>query len=309
MKRNLLVSVLILLIVPAVVFTGSLASPHVRLLAASTCGTGNSGSGNSGSGNSGSGNCCGSGSSGTGTGTGNSGPGSCSFTVDGNLPVPTAAQGNQDQYTYYYPPVSTTCDPATLRKDKLEGLTVSAGWEGVGLDVPAWLLNHFLGGTGTSKNYPVGSDISKYALASSAFKSVNAAVKSYIQGWLSTHPHPTEITLHTATDHPPGPLTTVDFLSHGMSAADQNLYWGFAHTQGLVVSGSGTLAHAEWTVQLTYVIEDSYGFNPGTDFPVVGPAMIYLQTICGWMPNAGGAHWFPDSITVNVTFKLPAPSP
>jgi hypothetical protein len=34
--------------------------------------------------------------------------------------------------------------------------------------------------------------------------------------------------------------------------------------------------------------------------------MRYLQTVCGAPQHAGGAHWFPDTITVTVSFNQPA---
>ena len=34
-----------------------------------------------------------------------------------------------------------------------------------------------------------------------------------------------------------------------------------------------------------------------------GPPMRYLQTVCGAPRHAGGAHWFPDTITVTVPFN------
>ncbi len=34
-----------------------------------------------------------------------------------------------------------------------------------------------------------------------------------------------------------------------------------------------------------------------------GPPMRYLQTVCGAPQHPGGAHWFPDTITVTVAFR------
>jgi hypothetical protein len=36
-----------------------------------------------------------------------------------------------------------------------------------------------------------------------------------------------------------------------------------------------------------------------------GPPMRYLQTVCGAPRHAGGARWFPDSVTVTVPFVQP----
>jgi hypothetical protein len=56
---------------------------------------------------------------------------------------------------------------------------------------------------------------------------------------------------------------------------------------------------------LTYVIRDSYGFPAGETLGGFGPPMRYLQTVCGAPQHAGGAHWFPDTITVTVPFDQP----
>ncbi len=85
-----------------------------------------------------------------------------------------------------------------------------------------------------------------------------------------------------------------------------DLYWGFRGTQGLTVTGHGSLANGRWTGTLTYVIRDSYGFPVSDTLAGFGPPMRYLQTVCGAPQHSGGARWFPDSITVTVPFSLPA---
>jgi hypothetical protein len=82
-----------------------------------------------------------------------------------------------------------------------------------------------------------------------------------------------------------------------------DLYYAFAGTQGLIVTGSGSLVGVDYVGTLTYEIDDSYGFTSLDHFDGYGDDMRYLQTVCG---NEGGAHWFPDSITVTVPFSLPA---
>jgi hypothetical protein len=57
---------------------------------------------------------------------------------------------------------------------------------------------------------------------------------------------------------------------------------------------------------LSYVIRDSYGFPVGDTLEGFGPPMRYLQTVCGASRHAGGARWFPDTITVTVPFNRPA---
>jgi hypothetical protein len=57
---------------------------------------------------------------------------------------------------------------------------------------------------------------------------------------------------------------------------------------------------------LSYVIRDSYGFPPSDTLQGFGAPMRYLQTACGAPQHPGGAHWFPDAITVTVPFSQPA---
>ncbi|MGH3251270.1 MAG: hypothetical protein ACRDOI_34395, partial [Trebonia sp.] len=95
-------------------------------------------------------------------------------------------------------------------------------------------------------------------------------------------------------------LPTVAFES---TAGD--LYWGFRGTQGLTVTGSGVREKGRYVGTLTYVIRDSYGFPAGDTLGGFGPPMRYLQTVCGAPQHAGGAHWFPDTITVTVPLSQP----
>ena len=73
--------------------------------------------------------------------------------------------------------------------------------------------------------------------------------------------------------------------------------------ESVVQHGSGHLARYRFTGRLTYVIRDVYGFPPSDQLLGTGPAMRYLQVNCGAPEHAGGAHWFPDSITVTVPFR------
>src|SRR5690242_2864428 len=85
-----------------------------------------------------------------------------------------------------------------------------------------------------------------------------------------------------------------------------DLYWGFRGTQGLTVTGRGARENGRYAGTLSYVIRDSYGFPVGDTLDGFGPPMRYLQTVCGAPRHAGGAHWFPDTITVTVPFNRPA---
>jgi hypothetical protein len=97
-----------------------------------------------------------------------------------------------------------------------------------------------------------------------------------------------------------GQLPTVTF-----SVTTSDLYWSFRGTQGLTVTGSGDREGGRYVGTLTYVIRDSYGFPAGDTLGGFGPPMRYLQTVCGAPQYAGGAHWFPDTITVTVPFDQP----
>lgn len=85
-----------------------------------------------------------------------------------------------------------------------------------------------------------------------------------------------------------------------------DLYWGFRGTQGLTVTGSGHREERRYAGTISYVIRDSYGFSASDTLDGFGPPMRYLQTACGAPQHAGGARWFPDTITVTVPFSQPA---
>jgi hypothetical protein len=210
------------------------------------------------------------------------------FTVAGNRPV--LPSGSQDTDTRT---PGTTCDSATLTIDKALGTRIADGFRLTGYSASAYLLLHFLQGTGTGVDYRAGSAVSKLANASSAFKTVNNDVQEMILRQLKTGS--TRVRLSAAQ------LPTVAFES-----ASSDLYWGFRGTQGLTVTGSGSRENGRFTGALTYVIRDSYGFPADDTLDGFGPPMRYLQTVCGAPRHAGGAHWFPDTITVTVPFNQPA---
>jgi hypothetical protein len=84
-----------------------------------------------------------------------------------------------------------------------------------------------------------------------------------------------------------------------------DLYLGFRGTQGLGVSGVGAVLGAEYVGELTYVIQDAYGVGVHDYLLGAGPQMRYLQTTGGAPFYPGGAHWFPDSITVTARSGCP----
>jgi hypothetical protein len=209
------------------------------------------------------------------------------FTVAGDNPVPR--NGSQDTRA---DAAGTRCDPGTLASDQQLGRRITSWFTLAGLPVSASLLRHFLSGAGTPVSFPAGSDISRLASDSAAFATVNGQVQAEVTRQLATG--------RTRVRLSAGQLPLVPF-----NAAGGELYWGFRGTQGLSVTGSGHRSGGTFTGTLSYVIRDSYGFPAGDTLAGFGPPMRYLQTACGAPQQAGGARWFPDTITVTVPFSQP----
>jgi hypothetical protein len=213
-----------------------------------------------------------------------------SFTVTGVNPVvPNGSQDTNEQAA------GTVCDKTKLSADKTLGAEIAAGFALDGFPVASALLTHFLAGDGSKVAYPAGSAIARQARASGVFKTMNREVQQAILAQLKGGPGQTQVRLSAAQ------LPTVAFESES-----SDLYWGFRGTQGLGVTGHGSLMNGRWTGTLSYVIRDSYGFPVDDTLAGFGPPMRYLQTVCGAPQHSGGAHWFPDSITVTVPFDWPA---
>jgi hypothetical protein len=211
-------------------------------------------------------------------------PSTAGFTVAGNNPV----QVNGSQDTDAAIP-DATCDSTQFAADKALGREIAGGFALENFPAAANLLTHFLAGTGTAVGFGIGSAIAKEAAASSEFQAVNTDVQSEIA--LRLKAKVTRVQLSAAQ------LPTVLF-----SAKSSDLYWGFRGTQGLTVTGSGTRKNGKYVGTLTYVIRDSYGFPVDDTLAGFGPPMRYLQTVCGAPQHPGGAHWFPDTITLSVPF-------
>jgi hypothetical protein len=212
---------------------------------------------------------------------------SADFTVSGAIPVPPGPSQN----THAQDPAAA-CQPAKLRNDQALGKAAAVGFVLAGAPVSATLLAHFLEGKGTAMHFRAGSRIAREARASSAFHSLNRRIQAAVLSQLRTgrsHVQLTEPALHT-----------ISFAAH---ASARDLYLGFRGTQGLDVRGTGTSTGHRYTGRLTYVIRDSYGFPSRDKLLGFGPAMRYLQVNCGNPPARGGAHWFPDSITITVPFR------
>jgi len=210
------------------------------------------------------------------------------FTVAGSRPV--LPSGSQD--THAQTP-GVACDNAAFAADEAMGARVAGGFALAGFSASAALLEHFLAGKGTEVDYRAGSVISQQALASDAFQAADKQVQEVIASQLKAGR--TRVRLTAAQ------LPAVAFESRS-----SDLYWGFRGTQGLTVTGSGHRENGRFTGTLSYVIRDSYGFPAGETLAGFGAPMRYLQTDCGAPQHPGGAHWFPDTITVTVPFSRPA---
>jgi hypothetical protein len=210
------------------------------------------------------------------------------FTVAGDRPVPPS--GSQDTHAQA---AGAACDSTTFTSDEAQGTQVADGFDLAGFPAAADLLEHFLQGSGTEVDYRAGSQISQEARMSSAFLAVNDQVQQAVWRQLKAGGNRVQL--------PSGQLPTVAFES-----GNSDLYWAFRGTQGLTVTGRGSRVKGRYTGTLTYVIRDSYGFPASDTLGGFGPPMRYLQTACGAPQHRGGAHWFPDTITVTVPFSQPA---
>jgi hypothetical protein len=211
------------------------------------------------------------------------------FTVAGARPVPP--NGSQDTHVQTS---EAACDSVRFAADEVLGIKVAGGFALAGFPASADLLTHFLHGKGTEVDYPEGSLISDEARSSRAFQAVNNEVQRAILSQLKAGK--ARVQLSGAQ------LPTVVFGSK-----NSDLYWGFRGTQGLTVTGSGSRKNGRYAGTLSYVIRDSYGFPARDTLRGFGAPMRYLQTACGAPQHPGGAHWFPDTITVTVPFDQPAP--
>jgi len=207
------------------------------------------------------------------------------FTVRGSVPV--APSSSQDTHAR----AGGSCQPRRLHRYQALGEASVISFTSTGASTAATLLSHFLAGQGTAVRFGAGSPASREARASRAFRNLNAAIQAGVLAELRAGRRHVRL---ASSQLPP-----LRFGLHG----SRDLYLSFRGTQGLSIRGSGTLRHGRYAGQLTYVIRDSYGFSVSDQLLGVGTAMRYLQTSCGHPPVTGGAHWFPDSVTVTVPFR------
>lgn len=222
------------------------------------------------------------------------------FTVHGSIKVrDVTADPNSDQ-AGGSPALAAQC--ATTRGQiyfqayRAEGVALVGAIYSAGSPHGAFLLTHFLAGSGTPEDFADGSPLSGEVKLSARFQALDQAVQAEAKAKLDAG----------ATDVPvASSLKTVDF-NIGTGQINPDLYLAFGGTQGLDVSGSGSKTNGRYQGTITYVIHDTYGFSTKAKFLGAGPNMHYLQTVCGAPFYAGGARWYPDSVTATVPFDQPA---
>lgn len=209
------------------------------------------------------------------------------FSIRGNHPV----QPGNDRDTHAQTP-QATCSTPTYVKDEAIAKTLIESWSVLGLDASAELMQHFLSGTGTEIDFDVSSATAQETSEDGVFeqlnKNVQANVLAQLEKGVST------ITVSSSLLAPPK-----------LGDNNNDLKYAFRGTQGVTVTGRGTLQNGRYVGDLLYKITDTYGFKSPSDL-TDGSQMRYLQTNCGAPYKKGGAHWFQDTITVVVPFSQPA---
>ena len=159
------------------------------------------------------------------------------------------------------------------------------------------LLSHFLDGFGSAVDYPDDTSpnsVSGKVRASAVFKDLDNGVQREVIA--KARNGQTSFTLSNTA------LRRISFPFSG----NKDVFWAFRGTQGLDLSGSIHRDGSRFKGAITYVIRDSYGFRDDEGFLGVAKEAHYLQRTCGAPYFSGGAHWFPDSVTVTVPFDQPA---
>jgi hypothetical protein len=211
------------------------------------------------------------------------------FTIKGSLPV----NRSSSQDTNAQAPSGSVCQPNQLRAAKEKAYFLDNTYFPL-RDAPdaITLLENFRAATGKPINFSGKSKAGEDLLTNPAFKSLNQRVLEEVQSQLN--------------GGAPTVILKAPTLKTIVLSQPQDLYLSFDGTQGLVVTGRAKLAGGDYVGTLTYKIEDSYGYSTNDHLYGFGDSLRYLQTVCGNPPHEGGAHWFSDSVTATVSFKLPA---
>jgi hypothetical protein len=222
------------------------------------------------------------------------------FTVNGSAQSTVGQAGKQDVGSPAEVQVCESKDgQAAYKEAEAEGNNLIVIWKELGLSTAAEFLAHFLDGTGTVINLPDTSSTASEIKNGTEFMTENENVMNYIKQQLQGGV--TQIQLPT-----PDPLHAFAFTRFVfVSLTERDLYFAFRYTHGVVVSGSGSLVGNNYVGSLTYTISESYGFNGQNILLGFGPAMRYLQTVCGAPYYPGGAHWFPVTVTISEPINIP----
>jgi hypothetical protein len=217
------------------------------------------------------------------------------FTVTGSVLNTSGQAGKQDTGSPQDAKIcATPAGQHAYKTDEAAGDLIVREWQKVGLPTASEFLADFLSGSGDAIDLPDTSLAASEIKQSPVFTAENNNILTYIKQRVAGGA--TQIQLPA-----PNPLDTFAFLSY----ASPDLYLAFRSTNGLNVSGSASIVGSNYVGSLTYVISKSYGFNAGDTSLGAGPAMRYLQTICGAPYYPGGAHWFPLTVTISEPFTLP----
>lgn len=214
----------------------------------------------------------------------------------GLLPVGPDPDGERDTGS---PSLAKQCRSVKgqiyYRLAELDAHTVVPGFfKSVGAPHARELFSHFLDGSGTPVDYPDDTSprsVSGELRASPEFKALNNKVQD--EAAIKARAGLTNFKLGSS-------------LSRIRLTSNSDLEWSFRGTQGLDVHGNIHLDGSRYHGTVTYVVRDSYGFGKNDKFPIISWEVHYLQTVCGAPDYPGGAHWFPDSVTVSVPFDRPA---
>ncbi len=216
---------------------------------------------------------------------------SCPFTVDGDQPG-HPVESNSSQDTHATDP-NSVCNPEAAKVARDVGQLAEAYMLLRGAPDGAGLLRHFLADSGDAVEFPQGSAPSNELAGNPSFVSLKDAVLDEIGRQLELGLRTVDLNGFLQATTPPALNSPID------------LYYAFRGTQGITVSGSGTVnGDGSYSGTLTYTILDSYGFTvlDALNLPYkTGALMRYLQINCG--DNLLGAHWFPDYITLTQNFS------
>jgi hypothetical protein len=214
-------------------------------------------------------------------------PSVTAFAVKGNHPV----QPGNDRDTHAQTP-KATCNTIKFVADEAIAQAAIGEWLQLGLGASVDLMKHFLSGKGTGVNFDVTSVTAQETSKDGGFQTLNKSVQANVLAQLKKGV--AAITIPASVLAPPV-----------LGDNYPDLYYGFRGTQGVTVTGHGTLEKGRYVGDLLYKITDTYGYKSPSAVPD-GSQLRYLQTNCGAPYKKGGAHWFQDTIDVVVPFNQPA---